>query len=130
MQHSKIQAIGRILLALIFVVYGFDKAFGFIGGGFSGTSGAIASKGLPLPDVLTAITILIEAGGGLMLLFGFKTRLAAWAIFLLLIPITFFFHPAWSDIGQLSSFLKNLAVMGGMLCLVAHGPGAWAVDKR
>ncbi len=130
MQNSKTQAIGRILLALIFVIYGFDKAFGFIGGGFSGTSGAIASKGLPLPEVLAALTILIEAGGGLMLLFGFKTRLAAWAIFLVLIPITIFFHPVWSDIGQMSSFFKNLAVMGGMLYVVANGPGAWSIDKN
>ncbi len=130
MHHSKTQAIGRILLALIFVIYGFDKAFGFIGGGFSATSGAIASKGLPLPDVLAALTILIEAGGGLMLLLGFKTRLAAWAIFLLIIPINIFFHPVWADINQMSGFLKNLAVMGGMLYVVANGPGAWAVDKR
>ncbi len=130
MQNSKTQAIGRILLALIFIVYGFNKAFGFLGGGFSSTSGAIANVGLPLPDVLTALTILIEAGGGLMLLFGYKTRLAAWAIFLILIPITVFFHPAWSDISEMSSFLKNLAVMGGMLYVVANGPGAWAIDKQ
>lgn len=130
MRNSKTQAVGRVLLALIFVVYGLDKAFGFIGSGFSGTSAAIASKGLPIPDVLTVITILVEAGCGLMLLFGFKTRLAAWLIFLLLIPINIFFHPAWSDINQMSSFLKNLAIMGGMLFVIANGPGAWAMDRR
>ena len=59
--------IGRILISTIFIIYGFEKAFGFMGGGFAATSGALASKGLPMPDVLTALTILIEAGGGLSL---------------------------------------------------------------
>lgn len=115
--------VGRILIATIFVIYGFEKMFGFMGGGFAATSGAIASKGLPVPDVLTAVTILIEAGGGLMILVGFKARLAALAIFLFIIPTTYYFHPVWADMSQLSSFLKNVALMGTMLYIMAYGSG-------
>ena len=63
--------IGRIMLALIFITSGFGKI-----GGFEGTAGYIASKGLPVASVVAALTILIELGGGLAILFGFLTERA------------------------------------------------------
>lgn len=119
--------VGRILLGAIFVIYGFDKAFGFIGMGYAGLTGAIASKGLPMPDVFAVLTILIEAGGGLMLVLGYKARLAALVIFLFIIPLNFFFHPFWADPAQMSSFWKNAAVMGGMLYVAAYGSGPYSL---
>ena len=122
--------IGRILIAIIFIKAGWGKI-----GGWEGTAGYMASKGLPLVPVLLAGTILIELGGGLMLALGWKARWAALAIFLWLIPVTFIFHAFWGiDAAQVQNqmnpFLKNVAIMGAMLMLFAFGPGAYSVDKR
>lgn len=120
----------RILLALIFIMSGFGKITGF-----SGTAAAIASKGLPLPEVLTVITIAIEFLGGLLLVAGWKARWAAAVIFLFIIPTTILFHnpsglPADQAQMQTIQLLKNLAIMGGMLMVFAFGPGGWSIDGR
>ena len=122
--------IGRILLALIFVNAGFHKI-----GGFEGTVGAIASKGLPMPQVLAALTVALELLGGILLIVGYKVRWVAIAFFLWLIPTTFLFHKFWGIDSaqvqnQMNHFMKNVSIMGGMLLLVAFGPGALSVDKK
>lgn len=122
--------VGRILIAIIFIKAGWGKI-----GGWEGTAGYMASKGLPLVPVLLAGTILIELGGGLMLALGWKTRWAALVIFLWLIPVTVIFHAFWGiDAAQVQNqmnhFLKNVAIMGAMLMLFAFGPGAYSLDKR
>lgn len=116
--------IGRILLALIFIHAGWHKI-----GSFGDTAGYMSGKGLPMADVLLVLTILVELGGGLLVLLGWKARWAALAIFLFIIPVSIVFHPFWSDPGQLNSFFKNLAIMGGMLYIVAHGPGPYSLGK-
>jgi putative oxidoreductase len=85
--------------------------------------------------VLLPLTIAVELGGGLLLAVGFKARWAALAIFLFLIPVTFVFHAFWGidpkeAAMQQINFLKNLSIMGGMLMVFAHGPGAYSVDKQ
>lgn len=122
--------VGRILLAAIFVISGFNKI-----GGFEGTAGYIASKGLPMPQVLTALTIALELGGGILLIIGYKARWVALAFFLWLIPTTFIFHKFWGiDAAQVQNqminFLKNVSIMGGMLLLFAFGPGTYSLDKK
>jgi len=121
---------GRILLAAIFVISGFGKI-----AGFEGITGYIASKGLPMPQVLAALTIALELGGGLLLVIGYKVRIVAILFFLWLIPTTIIFHKFWGiDAAQvqnqMNNFLKNVSIMGGMLLLTAFGPGAYSVDKR
>lgn len=121
---------GRILLAAIFVISGFGKI-----AGFEGITGYIASKGLPMPQVLAALTIALELGGGLLLVIGYKVRIVAILFFLWLIPTTILFHKFWGiDAAQVQNqmnhFLKNVSIMGGMLLLTAFGPGAYSVDKR
>ncbi|GMR04103.1 MAG: DoxX family protein [Gammaproteobacteria bacterium] len=121
--------LGRLLLANIFIVYGLKKIMGF-----AGTAGYMASKGLPLPEVLLVLTILIELGGGLMILLGWQARWAALAIFLWLIPVTLIFHAYWDlepaqMVEQQRHFMKNLAIMGGMIYIVAFGPGAFSLGK-
>ena len=121
--------VGRILLAGIFVMSGFGKI-----GGFAGTASYIASKGLPLPEVGAAIAIAVELGAGLMLVAGYKARLAALAIFVFLIPTTFIFHAYWQlppdkQMVDFLAFWKNLAIMGGLLMVYAMGPGRLSVDK-
>lgn len=122
--------LGRILLAALFVQSGFSKI-----AGFAGTAGYIASKGLPFAEVLTALTIAIELGGGLLLVLGWKTRWAALAMIAFLIVITPIFHGYWAlpaDPGHMQyiNFWKNVSILGGMFVLYAFGPGRWSVDKR
>jgi putative oxidoreductase len=121
---------GRALLALIFIVSGFGKITGF-----AGTAGFMASKGMPMPEVLLVGAIAVEFLGGLMLLVGWKARWAALAIFLFIIPATLIFHNPAGLTGQeaqnqLINIMKNLSIMGGMLMVFAFGPGAWSLDKR
>lgn len=110
--------LGRSLLAMIFIIAGFNKMTGF-----EETAGYMAGKGLPFTEVLLVLTIIIELGGGLLILIGFQARWAATAIFLFLIPVTVVFHPVWSDSGQFNSFFKNLAIMGGMIYIMVFGSG-------
>lgn len=122
---------GRILLAAVFVLSGFNKL-----NNFSGTAGFMASAGLPITEVLLVMTILIELICGLMLVTGYRTRLAALILFLFMIPVTLVFHnpAAATDAAlaqqQMIHFLKNLAIMGGLLQLWAFGPGAFSLDAR
>ena len=130
MNPNAVALAGRILLAAIFIISGAMKI-----PGFDGVVGYIASKGLPMPQVLAALTIALELGGGLMIAAGFKARWTALVFFLWLIPTTFIFHKFWGiDAAQvqnqMNNFLKNVSIMGGMLLLFAHGPGAYSVDKR
>jgi putative oxidoreductase len=121
---------GRILLSLIFLLSGFNKIVGF-----AGTAGWMASKGLPMAEVLVAITIVIEIGASLMIITGFKARLGATALLLWMIPVTFIFHNFWAvpaadqQIQQIM-FMKNLGLMGGMLYIMAFGSGPMSVDKK
>jgi Predicted membrane protein len=121
--------VGRILLALIFIGSGFGKITGF-----EDTAAYMASKGMPMVEVLLIPAILIELGGGLLLAVGYKTRWAALAIFLFLIPTTLIFHAFWAVDPdqvrmQMIQFQKNLAIMGGMLYVVFNGPGRISLDQ-
>ena len=122
--------LGRVFMASIFIVSGFGKI-----GGFAGTSAYMASKGVPFVPVLLVLTIIIELGGGLMLLLGIKARWAATALFLFLIPVTLVFHAFWavdaaSAQMQQIMFMKNLAIMGGLLYVMAFGAGAYSLARE
>ncbi len=121
---------GRILLAVIFLVSGFGKITGY-----AGTEALMASKGLPMPAILLPLTILTELGGAILLVLGLKARWAALWLFLFLIPTTLVFHAFWGIDPKLAQmqqihFLKNVAIMGGMLMVVALGPGRYSMDRR
>lgn len=121
--------VGRLLLTYMFLLSGFGKI-----GNFAGTAAYMASKGLPVSEVLLVATIIIELGGGLMLVFGWKARWAALAIFLWLIPVTLIFHGYWAVEpehmrAQMIQFNKNLAIMGGMLYVMMAGSGRYSLEK-
>lgn len=121
---------GRILIALIFLLSGFGKITGF-----AGTAGYMASKGLPMTDLLLVITIVIEFGGALLIVTGFKARLGALALFLWMIPVTIVFHNFWAvpadqQMIQQIMFMKNLSIMGAMLYIMAFGSGPMSIDKK
>lgn len=121
---------GRILLALIFLVSGYEKVTGF-----EGTVGYIASKGLPLPQVAAAAAAAVELAGSILLIVGWQARWAATALFLFTIPATLIFHDFWAaDAAQVQNqtihFMKNLCILGGMLYVMAFGAGPLSVDNR
>ena len=120
---------GRMLLAMLFVLSGFGKI-----PGFEGTVANIASQGLPAPSVLAALAILIELGGGLAIVLGWKTRWAAAALILFLIVITPIYHKFWGVPPEVAAdmrihFMKNVSILGGLLILFAFGPGRYSMDK-
>lgn len=122
--------VGRILLALIFLMSGIGKI-----GGFAGTAAYMASKGMPMVEALLVITIIIEIGAAVILILGFKAQLGAAALFLWMIPVTLIFHNFWAMPAaeqqiQTIMFMKNLAIMGGMLLIMANGSGPYSVDKK
>lgn len=120
--------VGRILLGLIFVVSGFGKI-----AGFGGAVGYIASKNLPLPQLVALLTICVEVGGGLALLSGFMTRQAALGLAVFSLLAALIFHNFWAApeaqfMNQFVNFMKNVSIAGGMLMLAAFGPGAVSLD--
>lgn len=121
--------VGRILLAVMFILSGFGKI-----GGFDGITGYIASKGLPLPQVVAALTIALELGGGILLAIGWKARWVALAFAAFCVLAGIIFHNFWAVEGaqrmrEQINFMKNLTIAGGMLMVFAFGPGRYSVDK-
>ena len=122
--------VGRVLLGVLFLPAGLMKLMGF-----AGTAGYIASAGLPLPEVGAAIAIVVEIGGGVALLAGFHARLAAQLLAVFTLVATVCFHNFWAvpadqAFVQQLMFFKNIAVIGGLLMLAAHGAGTWSLDAK
>lgn len=116
---------GRILLAAIFVLSGLSKV-----AAPAGTIGYIASAGLPLPQVGLAIAVIVELGGGLALVAGFRTRFVAAILALFSLATALAFHNHLADQNQFIHFFKNVAMAGGLLQVVAFGAGRFALDRR
>jgi putative oxidoreductase len=120
-----VPVIGRILLATIFVLSGFGKLMAP-----AATIGYIASSGLPFATLGLAIAIAVELGGGLLLAVGYKTRLVAAVLAGFSIVTGLAFHHAIGDQNQMIHLLKNFAMAGGLLQVVAFGAGAYSIDNR
>jgi putative oxidoreductase len=120
--------VGRLMIAAIFVVSGFGKITGF-----DGTVGYIASKGLPLPQLAAIAAIIVELGGGILLILGWKTRWAAAAMCIFTVVAALIFHNFWAvpaeqAQNQMIHFMKNICMAGGLLYVVVFGSGPLAVD--
>jgi putative oxidoreductase len=115
--------VGRIALVVIFAGSGWDKFTNPAGvTGFMSSVGHIP-VGLVTP--LLYLSAAIELAGALLVIVGYKTRYAAIILFLWLIPVTYLFHLSQGDAIQT---MKNLAMMGGLLVLAAHGPGDFSIE--
>jgi putative oxidoreductase len=128
--QNPLALLGRVLLALLFITSGLSKI-----GGFEGTAGYIASKGLPMAAVVAGLTILVELGGGLAIAFGFMTRWAALALAVFTLLAAVIFHNYWAVpaeqvMMQQINFWKNISIVGGFLALAAFGPGAISIDAK
>ncbi|WP_298213983.1 DoxX family protein [Acidovorax sp.] len=122
--------LGRMALGALFFVSGIAKI-----GRFAGVAGFMASKGLPAAELLLAATIALEIGAGLALIAGWHVRYAAWALATFTALATVVFHAFWAAEAsayqnQLNHFLKNIAVMGGLLLVASTGAGAWSVGAK
>ena len=131
--HNLVQKYGplaaRILLAQLFIVSGCGKI-----GGFAKTAAHMADMGLPLSRFLLILTIALEVGGGLLLALGWRVRWIATAFFGFTLLATIIFHPFWNAEGtyfgaQLNNFMKNFAIMGGMLYVMAYGAGPFSLGR-
>ena len=114
---------GRVLLALIFVMSGLNKI-----GSFTGTQAYMESVGVP--GILLPVVIAVEVLGGLAVMLGWHTRIAAFLLAGFSLLSAFLFHADLGDQMQMIMFMKNLGLAGGFLILVAQGAGAYSVDAR
>ncbi len=119
-----IPLLGRVFLSQIFLLAGLDKIM---------SPGAsrdyMAQAGLPFTRLFLVAAIVLEIGGGLSLLLGYKARYGAAALILFLVPATLIFHIDFQNPIQVTMLLKNLAIIGGLLMVAHFGPGSFAIDK-
>lgn len=122
--------VGRVLLALMFILAGFGKL-----ANIAGTAGYIASGGLPAPMVLAVVVGLLELLGGVAIAVGFQARWAALALALFTLLASVLFHRFWAvpadqAFVQQLMFMKNLSVAGGLFVVAALGAGPVSLDAR
>jgi len=115
--------VGRILISLIFVGSGISKL-----GNFAGTQGYMESAGVP--GMLLPVVIAVELLGGLAIILGWHTRIAAFLLAGFSLTSAALFHASFGDQMQMIMFMKNLALAGGFLMIVALGAGSWSIDNR
>jgi putative oxidoreductase len=114
-------AVGRVLMAYIFIVEGYGKIVDF-------SDVATYMQSFGVAPFLLPLVIVTELAGGVLILTGLMTRYAAIALAGFAILTAFFFHNKGGDPDQTVQFQKNLAIAGGFLVLAAYGPGAWSLD--
>jgi putative oxidoreductase len=85
---------------------------------------------LPAPAIAYAIAVIVEIGGGILLVLGFHTRLVALVLAVFCVATAFGFHSNFADQNQMINFMKNIAMTGGLLQVVAFGAGAFSLDNR
>ena len=117
--------IGRILLSAIFIQAAISKLVDI-----SGTIAYFQGLGLLLASVTIWLVILVELAGGLMILTGFYTRIAASVLALFCIATAFIGHSDWSNVADFQAFMKDIAIAGGLFYVAAAGAGIISLDTR
>jgi putative oxidoreductase len=112
---------GRTTLSLMFIAAGAGKI-----AGYAATQQYMESVGVP--GALLPLVILAEVGGGLALLTGTLTRFAALGLALFSLVAGALFHMDFADQNQMTHFMKNLTIAGGLLVLATAGPGRFSID--
>jgi putative oxidoreductase len=123
--NDGVALLGRLLLSVIFILSGVQKLMDF-----SGTVAFMGVEGLPVPALAAIVAVIVECVGGILLIIGYQTRptgmvMAVWCIATALVA-----HRDFGNPDQMIHFLKNVALAGGFLQLVAFGAGAWGIDGR
>jgi putative oxidoreductase len=120
--------LGRLLLSAIFLMSGANKLMNW-----SQTADQMRGEGMVAVPFFLAGAVVFELGGGLSLLLGLKARLGALALVAFLVPVTLIFHDFWqyqdeAQMRQMIHFMKNSAILGGLLAVLTHGAGPVSVD--
>jgi putative oxidoreductase len=128
--QSQMLLIGRILLGLLFLVVGIRKIMFY-----SGSVAYFTKLGFPAPEIMGVLAILIEVGGGALLLLGWQTRRISWLLVLFVAIATVMAHRFWEFdaaqyANQMNHFLKNVAIIGGLLYVAVLGAGGLSMDGR
>jgi putative oxidoreductase len=121
--------VGRVLIALLFILFGYMKLVDF-----NATVAYFTRWEFPVPAAAAVVAIIFELGFGILLAVGWKTRwwalaLAVYTIIAAAVAHRYWTYPAAQVFAQTSFFYKNLAIVGGLLCIAAVGPGRYSVDK-
>lgn len=116
--QASLALLARIFMAYIFIVAGYGKLTAY-----SATVGYMEAMGVP--GAMLPLTIFVELGGGLALLFGLQARLAAFGLGIFSITTAFLFHGGADDA---NNFMKNIAMAGGLFYLMLHGAGKFSID--
>ncbi len=125
-QHNDLATlVARLFFASLFVTYGYFKITAF-----AGTTGYMAKQGLPMPAVFAVFAVIIELGGGLLILFGYHTRCVALICAIYVLIAALIAHRNFADGNQMSHFFKNMAIVGGFLALMVSGAGRYSLDAR
>ncbi len=115
------QLVARIFLGQIFLISGLLKIIGY-----EGTQGYMEAMGVP--GMLLPLVILLEVGGGLVIVAGWQTKLVSMALAAFTLAAAMIFHSNFSDQIQMIMFMKNVAITGGFVLLMAYGAGAYSID--
>jgi len=115
--------LARIMISLIFVTSGFSKI-----SGYAATQQYMEAMGVP--GALLPLVIAVELLGGLAVIVGWHTRIAAFLLAGFSLLSAFLFHANFGDQTQMIMFMKNISIAGAFLMIVSLGGGAFALDSR
>jgi len=129
-QRDLIILLARILLMILFILSGWSKLTGF-----EGTVNYMASLGAPAPMLAAAIAVIMEFAVGILLILGFYTRPLAFLFALFVLGTALLGHPYWNMVdpersANMTQFLKNMSIVGGLLLLAVSGAGRFSLDRR
>jgi putative oxidoreductase len=116
---------GRALIGIPFIFSGLGKL-----AAYTATVGFIGSVGLPLPQLGWLIAVVVELGGGTLLLLGYRVKVVASVLGVFAVATAVFFHRNFADQNQMINFLKNIMILGGLLQVVYFGAGPLSLDAR
>jgi putative oxidoreductase len=116
---------GRLLLSAIFIISGLSKL-----AAPAATIGYIESVGLPLAPLGFALAVAVEVLGGFALIAGYRSRLVAAGLAGFTLATALVFHNDLADQNQFIHFFKNIAMIGGLLQVVAFGAGRFSLGAR
>lgn len=129
-RKDEVLLLARLLLAALFVIFGWGKL-----AGFSGTVALMATLNLPVPTVAAVVVVVMEFFVGIAIVIGFYTRPLAVLLALYTLATAFIGHHYWTlpdaeRVANMINFYKNISIVGGLLLLGITGPGRYSIDRR
>jgi putative oxidoreductase len=124
-QSDAILLVGRLFYSSLFLLYGWFKLTGY-----AGAVGYMTKLGMPVPNLFAILSVVIELGGGLLILIGYQFRWVMLGFALYVLVAALIAHMDFANGAQLINFMKNMGIVGGSLAFAVSGAGAYSVDGR